>query len=144
MIFIIFHGMPCFSSYMQKHTKLWIDGKLRLKHKTKQKTVKPFYFTQFGNMLASLSFTESSLHNGAINEIKEIKVFKKCPKVKPFLIQLCSIGRVLVKQKNYVQTFFGWCKISQILCQTFLFANKVKYWVYFLDLSVKKPEGLVR
>ena len=60
MIFIISQGMPCFSSYIQKHTKLRIDGKLRLKHKTKPKTVKPF-FTQFGNMLESLSLAESSL-----------------------------------------------------------------------------------
>jgi len=26
------------------------------------------------------------LHNGASNEIKEIKVFKKCPKVKPYYV----------------------------------------------------------
>ena len=45
---------------------------------------------------------------------------------------------------NYVQTFFGWCKITQILCQMFFFVKTVKYWVNFLDLSMKKPERLVR
>ena len=28
------------------------------------------------------------LHNGASNEIKEIKVFKKCPKVKPYCVPI--------------------------------------------------------
>ena len=42
---------------------------------------------------------------------------------------------------NYAQTFFGWCKITQILCHMFFLVKKVKYWVYFLDLSVKNPKG---
>ena len=46
------------------------------------------------------------------------------------MIQLCS-------------NFFGWCKISQILCHMFLFVKKVKYWLYFLDFSVKNHEGVV-
>ena len=38
---------------------------------------------------------------------------------------------------NYVQTFFGWCKITQILCQMFFFVKKkVKYWVYFFPAAL--------
>ena len=61
-----------------------------------------------------------SMHYGASNEIKEIKVCKKCPKVNPLLR-----GHFW---SNYVQTFFGWCKMTPICCQIFFCVKtSVKY-----------------
>ena len=34
-----------------------------------------------------------TLHNGASNEIKEIKVFKKCPKVEPYCMPIFDPNR---------------------------------------------------
>ena len=34
-----------------------------------------------------------SMHNGASNEIKEIKVFKKCPKVEPYCMPIFDPNR---------------------------------------------------
>ena len=44
---------------------------------------------------------------------------------------------------NFVQTLFGWCKMTQILCQIFVFVKKVKYWVYSFHLSAKPPTTVV-
>ena len=33
------------------------------------------------------------VHNGASNEIKEIKVFKKCPKVEPYYMPMFDPNR---------------------------------------------------
>ena len=35
----------------------------------------------------------ATLHNGASNEIKEIKVFKKCPKVEPYCMPIFDPNR---------------------------------------------------
>ena len=39
-------------------------------------------------ILASLLCPQCSMHNGASNEIKEIKVCNKCPKVKPYSVPI--------------------------------------------------------
>ena len=71
----------------------------------------------------AVSFSAAApLHNGASNEIKEIKFCKECPKVKPYCAPI--FYPILFKP------FFGWCIIAQIFCQMFFF---VKYWVNFLD-----------
>ena len=44
----------------------------------KMRFTKELHFTQACKIL------NPTLHNGASNEIKEIKVFQKCPKVKPY------------------------------------------------------------
>ena len=61
-----------------------------------------------------------TVHNGASKKVSQSKILLRAH-----------------FWSNYVQTFFGWCKITQILCQVVFFVEKVKYWVYFLDLSVK-------
>ena len=45
---------------------------------------------------------------------------------------------------NYVQTFFGWCKITQILCHMFFFVKKSQILGVFFGFVYEKPEGLVR
>ena len=67
--------------------------------------------------------------------IREIKICKKCPKVNPY----CDA----ISDSILIKPFFGWCKMTQILCQIFFFVKKVKYWMYFFQLSVNNHEGLV-
>ena len=37
---------------------------------------------------------------------------------------------------NFVQTFFGWCKITQILCQIFFFLKQIKYGGHFFFICL--------
>ena len=69
------------------------------------------------------SGVDVTLHNGASNEIKEIKVCKKCLKENPY----CA----LIFDPIMFKPFFRWCIFAQIFCQMFFFDETVKYWVFF-------------
>ena len=94
-------------------------------------------------LLASLScwnniqmqcWGQVALHNGASNEIKEIEVCKKCPKIKTYCGSIFDpiMFKLFWMMQNYP---------NFVPCV--LFVKTVKYWVYFLDFSVKNHEGVV-
>ena len=76
-----------------------------------------------------------SMHYGASNEIKEIKVCKKCPKVKPYCDAI--FDQIMSKP------FLDGTKWPKFCVKYFSFVKKSKVLGVFFHLSVKHSEGLV-
>ena len=79
------------------------------------------------NLLAARS-AESSLHNGASNEIKEVKVCKKCAKLKPYCVPMFD--------PTMFKPFLDDAKLPTFCA---FFVKTVKYLVFFY-LSTKNHE----
>ena len=80
--------------------------------------------------------TQCTMHNGASNEIKEIKVFKKCPKVKPYCVPI--FDPIMVKP------FLDDAKLPKFCAKCFYLSKQSNIGCIFFDLSVENPELLVR
>jgi len=73
------------------------------------------------------------VHNGASNEIKDIEVYKKCPKVEPYCVPIFD--------PNMFKPFLDDTILPKCCAKCFVFVKTVNYYVYFLDLSVKNQNG---